>query len=56
MQQAFKRISQQKIVHRELKRPSPFCFPLVVDQLRERYTSETLEARIQKLLKQQTAW
>jgi ATP-dependent helicase Lhr and Lhr-like helicase len=56
MQTAFKRIGTQKIVHRQLLRPSPFCFPLVVDQLRERYTSETLEARIQKLIKQKTTF
>ena len=34
-----------------LKRPSPFAFPLMVERLRERLTTEKLDARIARMLR-----
>jgi len=46
---AFKRVSKQKIVLKELSKPSPFSFPIMVDRLRESLSSEKLEDRIKKM-------
>lgn len=47
---ALERIEDQKIVIKELQKPSPFCFPIMVDRLnRERLTSESLEDRVKKM-------
>ncbi len=51
MQMAFKRIQTQKIVVKELDRPSPFCFPMLVERLREKFSNESMEDRIQKMIK-----
>lgn len=42
-------INQQEIVVKKLLKPSPFCFPIMVDRLRERFTSESLADRIEKM-------
>ena len=49
MRLALERINGQKLLIRELSKPSPFCFPIMVDRLRERVTSESLEDRIKKM-------
>lgn len=46
---AIKRINEQKIVIKRLIQPSPFCFPIMVDRLREKFTSEMLSERIAKM-------
>lgn len=43
------RINQQEIVIKKLVKPSPFCFPIMVDRLREKFTSEKLSDRIAKM-------
>jgi ATP-dependent helicase Lhr and Lhr-like helicase len=50
MRSAISRIQELnfKIIH--LKKPSPFSFPLMVDRLREKMTSEKIEDRIAKML------
>jgi ATP-dependent Lhr-like helicase len=40
------------VVIRDLPRFSPLCFPLLVDRLRERLTSEKLGERIRRLQSQ----
>lgn len=45
-------INQQKILIRHPPGPTPFGFPMMVDRLRERLSSETLEDRIRKMQKQ----
>lgn len=48
---AFTRINSQKIVIKTLERPSPFCFPILVDGLsRDKFSNEDREARIQKMI------
>ncbi len=49
LRQALERIAQQEILLRELKKPSPFCFPIMVDRLRERMSNESLEERVKKM-------
>ncbi len=49
MRQALERIAKQDIVICDLDKPSPFCFPIMVDRLRERMTNESLEQRVKKM-------
>lgn len=46
---ALKRIQKQKIVLTYPDRPTPFSFPILVDRLREKLSSEKLEDRIRKM-------
>jgi ATP-dependent Lhr-like helicase len=47
---ALQRISKQNIILKQIDRPTPFAFPIMVDSLgRERLTTETLEERIVKM-------
>lgn len=52
MRKALNRIATQNILIKKTKKPTPFSFPIMVDRLREQLTSEKLEDRIQKMLKQ----
>ena len=49
---ALERIHQQKIVWKSCQKPTPFSFPIITDRLREKLSSEKLEDRIQRMLKQ----
>ena len=50
MREAMERINAQKIVITNMKKPSPFCFPIMVDRLnRERLSSESIEDRVAKM-------
>jgi len=51
MQNAFKRMSTHKIIVTNPERPTPFSFPILVDSLREKFTNEDIQARIDKILK-----
>lgn len=46
---ALERISHQKIRITYPEKPTPFAFPIIVDRLREKLTSEKLEDRIKKM-------
>ncbi|RFZ92464.1 ligase-associated DNA damage response DEXH box helicase [Mucilaginibacter conchicola] len=47
---ALQRIQTQNIILKEIERPTPFAFPIMVDSLgRERLTTETMEERISKM-------
>ncbi|XZE18727.1 DEAD/DEAH box helicase [Pirellulaceae bacterium SH449] len=52
MRQALARIAQSKIHVCQPRGPTPLAFPLVVEQLRQRLSSESLEDRIRKLQSQ----
>ncbi len=43
------RINQQEIVVKKLTKPTPLCFPIMVDRLREKFTNEMLSQRIDKM-------
>lgn len=49
LREALNRINSQQLVLRKLEKPSPFAFPIMVDSLRERLTSERLENRVKKM-------
>lgn len=52
MRLGLERIHQQQIVIKHTPSPTPFAFPIMVDRLREQVTSEKLEDRVNKLIKQ----
>jgi len=50
MQTAFQRISGQTLVVEHPEKPTPFSFPILVDSLRERFSNEDIQTRIDKIL------
>ncbi len=46
---ALERIENSEIVIKTINEPSPFSFPIMVDRLREKMSSESLEDRIAKM-------
>ncbi len=49
LRRALDRINTQKIVITRPAKPTPFAFPIMVDRLREKLTSEKLEDRIKRM-------
>ncbi|MFY8022113.1 MAG: DNA ligase-associated DEXH box helicase, partial [Bacteroidia bacterium] len=49
LRSALERIEKAKIIIQKIKDPSPFSFPIMVDRLREKMSSESLEDRIAKM-------
>lgn len=49
---SLERISHQTIVWKKCEKPTPFSFPIITDRLREKLSSEKLEDRIKRMLKQ----
>jgi ATP-dependent Lhr-like helicase len=43
------KINQQKIIYNKTNKPTPFAFPIMVDRLREKFSTETLEERVAKM-------
>jgi ATP-dependent Lhr-like helicase len=50
LRQALTRINHQQIVLKQIIKPTPYAFPIMVDRLREHVSSETLEDRIAKMM------
>lgn len=48
---ALERISQQKTIWKDCKKPTPFAFPIITDRMREKLSSEKLADRIRKMIK-----
>lgn len=46
---ALERIATQKIIMTQPEKPTPFAFPIIVDGMREKLTSEKLEDRIKRM-------
>ena len=46
------RINAQELMLQNIKRPTPFCFPILTDHLREKLTGESLDSRITRMLAQ----
>lgn len=51
LRNALKRMQQQDRLIQILDKPSPFCFPLLVDRMREKLTNESLEDRVARMIK-----
>ncbi|MBT1705676.1 ligase-associated DNA damage response DEXH box helicase [Chryseosolibacter indicus] len=49
LRRALERIAKQKIIITHPDKPTPFAFPIIVDRLREKLTSEKLEDRIKRM-------
>ncbi len=49
LRKALERIATQKIVITHPDKPTPFAFPIIVDHMREKLTTEKLEDRIKKM-------
>jgi ATP-dependent Lhr-like helicase len=56
LRRALDRIAHQKIVITHPDKPTPFAFPIMVDRLREKLTSEKLEDRIRRMAIKYTEW
>ena len=55
LRSALERIGRQKILITYPDKPTPFAFPIIVDHLREKLTSDKLEDRIKKMAIQYSA-
>ena len=49
---ALRRMETQHVIIKELEQFSPFCFPILTERFREKFTNEKLEDRIRKLIDQ----
>jgi ATP-dependent Lhr-like helicase len=49
LRRALERIKKQKIVITHPEKPTPLAFPIIVDRLREKLTSEKIEDRIKRM-------
>lgn len=49
LREALKRIQDLKIIITKSNKPTPFAFPIMVDRLREKLTTESLEERVAKM-------
>jgi ATP-dependent Lhr-like helicase len=49
LRKALRRINKQKIIVTEPTKPTPLGFPIMVDRMRERLSSESLEERVRKM-------
>ncbi len=52
LQLAMQRITEQNIIWKQCKKPTPFSFPIITDRLREKLSSEKLADRIRKMTMQ----
>ncbi len=50
LQKVLHQISKKNIIFKNISRYTPFSFPIMVDRLRERLSTEDLDTRIQKIL------
>jgi ATP-dependent Lhr-like helicase len=50
--QTLERLAGSTVVIQDMKRPSPLCFPLMVDRTRNRVSSEKLGDRIRRMAAQ----
>ena len=49
LRRALERITAQRLLFSRPEKPTPFAFPIMVDRLREKLSSELLEDRIRKM-------
>jgi len=49
MREAMSRIEQQSIILQKISKPSPFSFPIMVDRLREKMSTEKLADRVKRM-------
>ena len=52
IRRTLKRLNSQKLILTRPPGPTPLCFPIFVDRLREKLSSESLENRVDRLIRQ----
>ncbi|MFC3683105.1 ligase-associated DNA damage response DEXH box helicase [Hydrogenophaga luteola] len=52
LREALRRMARQSLVLKDLARPTPFAFPLMVERLREKLSNESVADRIARMLAQ----
>jgi ATP-dependent helicase Lhr and Lhr-like helicase len=52
LQQCLEKIQTKQLVFKAIERPTPFAFPLMVERLREKLTTEKLSDRIARLVQE----
>ena len=52
LREVLKRMRSQRVVFVDLAVPSPFALPLMVDRFREKLTTEKLQDRLERMLKE----
>ncbi|HZG00236.1 MAG TPA: ligase-associated DNA damage response DEXH box helicase, partial [Chitinophagales bacterium] len=50
MRAVLTRIAGQTVVFKKPGKPTPFCFPIMVDRMREKISSESIEDRVRKMV------
>jgi ATP-dependent Lhr-like helicase len=50
LQRALERMQEQTLHFQQISRPTPLAFPLMIERLRERLSTEKLSDRVQRLL------
>ena len=48
---SLERLSNFKLILKETETPSPFAFPLLVERLKNTLSNESIEKRVEKLIK-----
>lgn len=51
LREALNRINNQKLIVKRIEKPSPLCFPIMVEMIREKSVGESMEDRVNKMLK-----
>ena len=49
LRKALMRINKQEVIVKYPEKPTPFAFPIMVDRMREKLTSEKLEEQVKKM-------
>jgi len=49
LREALKRLQKLKVIITQSDKPTPFAFPIMVDRLREKLTTESIEERVAKM-------
>lgn len=50
LHKALTNLNKQQIIHKRIAKPSPFCFPIMVDRLnRQTFSTESIEDRVAKI-------
>ena len=52
MVEALNRMERQEIVIKELERFTPFCFPILTERFKEKFSNESIEDRVNKMIAQ----
>ena len=49
LRNALERINSQKIIITNPEKPSPFCFPIMTERIRDRFMGEKMEEQVKKM-------